>query len=271
MKNDVKNVKKAKLQLYLNDEHEAVYATSKIDFYKDELESLPDMNEGDININTTYVFDLGDKMEVGVYFRNGLSKAINFDKVPLKILDSKDEVVANQIFELRDVGDIPAYSAVPWKLYFNKENVFTDVIAMQDGWHIVFDTNIKAYNSTKIEFENVPNESKFNKIHKYLDKLPPISSGNISISLYEIQKSNKGDLLIALIIRNAATKNIKVEKIPITIKNNENDKILSVATFNTTDLEVGSLKARFLQLSFKADQLLESDFNVDNLSVYFNE
>ncbi|MGK0468495.1 SLAP domain-containing protein [Clostridium sp.] len=265
------DVKKAKLQLYLNDEHEDSHATSKKEFYQDELELLPEMNEGDININTTYVFDLGDKMEVGVYFRNGLSKAINFDKVPLKILNSKDEVVANQIFELREIGDIPAFSAVPYKLYYNKENVFTDIIAMQDGWHIVFDTNIKAYNSIKIEFENVPNEPEFNKLHKYLDKLPPMSSGNISISLYEIQKSNNGELAIALIIRNAAAKKIKVEKIPITIKNNENDKIVSIGTFNTADLEIESLKARFFKLSFKADQLLESDFSVANLSVYFNE
>jgi SLAP domain-containing protein len=265
------NVKKAKLQLYINDNHEAAHATSKKEFYQDELESLPEMNEGDININTTYVFDSGDKMEVGVYFRNGLSKAINFDKVPLKILNAKNEVVANQIFELREVGDIPAYSAMPWKLYFNKENVFTDVIAMQDGWHIVFDTNIKAYNTIKIEFENVPDKPEFSKLHKYLDKLPPMASGNISISLFEIQKGNNGELDLALIIRNAASKKIKVEKIPITIKNNENDRILAIGTFNTRELEIESLKARFLKLSFKPDQLLESDFNVDNLSVHFNE
>ncbi|MBW9156989.1 SLAP domain-containing protein [Clostridium tagluense] len=263
--------KKAILQLHVNDEHEAVHATSKIEFYKDELESLPDMNEGDININTTYVFDLGDKVEVGVYFRNGLSKAINFDKVPLKILNSKDEIVANQTFELLEVGDIPAFSAVPWKLYFNKENVFTDSIDVQDGWHIVFDTNIKALSTLKVEFENVPDKPEFNKLHKYLGKLSPMTSENISISLYEIQRINNGELVISLVIRNATVKKIKVEKIPITIKNNENDKIVAIGTFNVVDMEVNSLKARFLKLSFKAHQILESEFNVDNLSVYFNE
>ncbi|MCB2339565.1 SLAP domain-containing protein [Clostridium estertheticum] len=265
------DVKKAKLKLYLNDEHEASHAISKQEFYRDEIKLLPDMNEGDININTTYVFDLGDKVEVGVYFRNGLSEAINFDKVSLKILNFKNEVVANQIFELREVGDIPAYSVVPWKLYFNKKNVFANIIELQEGWHVVFDTNIKAHNSMKIEFENVPNKSEFDKLRKYLDKLPPIAAGNISISSYEIQKSNNGELMVALILRNAAPRKIKVEKIHITIKNNENNKVVFVGTFNTTDLEVNSLKAEFLQLSLRADQLLEPDFNVDNLSVYFNE
>ncbi|GCD09745.1 SLAP domain-containing protein [Clostridium tagluense] len=265
------DVKKAILQLHVNDEHEAAHATSKKEFYKDELESLPDISVGDINISTTYVFDLGDKVEVGVYFRNGLSKAINFDKVPLKILNSKDETVANQTFELREVGDIPAYSAVPWKLYFNRENVFTDAIDMQDGWHIVFDTNIKALSTLKVQFENVPDKPEFSKLHKYLDKLPPMTSGNISISLYEIEKSNSGELVISLVMRNATAQKVKVEKIPITIKNNENDKIVAIGTFNVVDMEVSSLKARFLNLSFKAEQILESEFNVDNLSVYFNE
>ncbi|MBW9173594.1 SLAP domain-containing protein [Clostridium estertheticum] len=268
MKNDVK---KAKLKLYINDEHEAAHAVSKKEFYSDELESLPDMNEGDININTTYVFDLGDKVEVGVYFRNGLSKAINFDKVPLKILNSNDEVMAKQIFELREVGDIPAFSAVPWRLFFSKENVLTNKIVMQEGWHIVFDTNIKAYNSIKTEFENVPPDPEFDKLRKYLEKLPLMSQGNISISLYEVEKNSDGELGVALIIRNASDKKVKVEKIPITIKNNENDKIVAIGTFNIDNMEICSLKARYLKLSFKAEQVLEPDFNVKNLSVYFNE
>jgi len=268
MKDDVK---KAKLKLYINDEHEAAHAVAKKEYYSDELESLPDMNEGEININTTYVFDLGDKVEVAVYFRNGLSKAINFDKVPLKILNSNDEVMAKQTFELRDVGDIPAFSAVPWKLYFDKENVLADKIEMQEGWHIVFDTNIKAINNIKIEFENVPPELDINKLRKYLDKLPRMSPGNISISLYEVEKNNEGELGVALIIRNASDKKVKVDKIPITIKNNDNDKIVAVGTFKLDNMEICSLKARYIKLLFIAEQLLESDFNVNNLSVHFNE
>ncbi|MGH4139587.1 SLAP domain-containing protein [Clostridium sp.] len=268
MKNDVT---KAKLQLYLNDEHEAAHADAKKEFYRDELESLPDMNEGDININTTYVFDLGDKVEVGVYFRNGLSKEINFDKLPLMILNSKDEVVANQIFELREVGNIPAYSAVPWKLYFDKKNIVVDIVALKDELRIVFNSNIKAYNSANIEFEDVPNDSQFKKLHKYLNKMPPITSGDVSISLYKILKGDNGELKISIIVRNASTKKIKIEKIPVTIKNMDNDKIVAIGTCNTSDLEVNSLKAKFINLEFSAKQILETDFNVDNLSVHFNE
>ncbi|MBU3097670.1 MULTISPECIES: SLAP domain-containing protein [Clostridium] len=268
MKDDVK---KAKLELYVNDEHEAAHAISKKEFYSDELESLPDISNGDINISTTYVFDLGDKVEVGVYFRNALSKVINFDKVPLKIMNSKDEVVAKQIFTLRDVGDIPAYSAVPWKLYFDKINVFTDAISIKDELHIVFDTNIKAYSTIKIKFDNIPNKPEFIKLNRYLDKLPPMTSGEINISLYEIQKAENGQLDVALIIRNGSDKKVKIEKIPIIIKNNANSRIVSKGTFNTTDLEVDSLKARVLKVSFNSDQITESNFKLENLSVLFNE
>ncbi|MBU3190275.1 SLAP domain-containing protein [Clostridium bowmanii] len=262
---------KAKLQLYLNDGHEAAHADAKKEFYREELESLPDMNEGDININTTYVFDLGDKVEVGIYFRNGLSKEINFDKLPLMILNSKDEVVANQIFELREVGNIPPYSAVPWKLYFDKKNIFIDTIALKDGLHIVFDTNIKAYNSANIEFENVPNDSEFKKLHKYLNEMLPITSGDVNVSLYKILSGESGELKISIIVRNASDKKIKVEKIPVTIKNIDNAKIVAVGTFDTSNIEINSLKAKFFNLEFKAEQLLEKGCNIDNLAIYFNE
>ncbi len=268
MKNDVTKVE---LKLHVNDGHEAAHADAKKEFYKEELESLPDMNEGDININTTYVFDLGDKVEVGVYFRNALSKEINFDKLPLMMLNSKGEVVAKQVFELREVGNIPPYSAVPWKLFFDKENIFIDTVSLKDGLHIVFDTNIKSYSSVKIEFEDVPTDSQFNTLHKYLNEMSPIASGDINLSLYKILKGNNGELQISIIVRNAATKKVKVEKVPVTIKNMDNDKVVAIGTFNTSDFEVNSLKAKFLNLQFTEEQLLEQDFNIDRLVAHFNE
>ncbi len=187
------------------------------------------------------------------------------------ILNSKGEVVANQTFELREVGNIPPYSAVPWKLYYDKKNIFIDTISLKDGLHIVFDTNIKAYNSANIEFEDVPNDSQFKKLHKYLNEMSPITSGDVSLSLYKILKGDNGELRIAIIVRNAAAKKIKIEKIPVTVKNMENDKIVAVGTINTSDFEVNPLKAKIINLEFSAEQLLEKDFNIDNLVAYFNQ
>ena len=63
------------------------------DLLKDELAQLPALQSGEVSISGTYAFDMGDKIEVSVYLRNGLSVQINFDKVPLVITNKNGDII----------------------------------------------------------------------------------------------------------------------------------------------------------------------------------
>ena len=48
------------------------------------------------------------KWKLKAYLANGLSKNINFEDVPIYIINSKNEKLAYQIFDLSGEGDIPS-------------------------------------------------------------------------------------------------------------------------------------------------------------------
>lgn len=49
---------------------------------EEELESLPVIKEGEVDVNTDFFFDLGDRYEASIFIRNGLSRAVNLEKIP---------------------------------------------------------------------------------------------------------------------------------------------------------------------------------------------
>ena len=72
---------------------------------EEEISELDPIKEDHLNVSGIYAYDLGDKIEVKVYIRNGLSKKVNFEYVPFVILNSKGETLAYQIFNLESLGE----------------------------------------------------------------------------------------------------------------------------------------------------------------------
>src|SRR3712207_2954996 len=114
------NRKKIELKLSFKAEEEQIVSKVQKEIIKEDLKRFGDIKENDVNISTSYVFDTGDTLEASIFFRNGINTTVNFDLVPLKLVDTNGKIVATQVFKLADVGDIPPYSVRPYKLYFSK-------------------------------------------------------------------------------------------------------------------------------------------------------
>ena len=109
--------------LSLLDEEENVVSDVQKEIYMDEIRDLPPIKKGELNVSGVYAYDLGDKVEVKVYIRNGLSTNLNLQKIPFLIVNSKGETLASQTFNLASLGKLPPRSARPVKLYFEKKNL----------------------------------------------------------------------------------------------------------------------------------------------------
>ncbi|MCY6370987.1 SLAP domain-containing protein [Clostridium ganghwense] len=270
-KNQLNNEKKdVQLELSLDQKASEIMSKLQKELINDELEKFPDIKENDINISTSYIFDLGDKLEASIFFRNGLKKKINFDKIPISIIDSNENVLASQIFDLREIGDIPPLSARPWKLLFDKENVFAEEVS-KDNCKIVFGGNIQALKTVKVAYENAPDNlavSLKNKLNEYLENLPLLKRGDISLNTYDIKIEVDNKIYIAIVIRNGHNKKIKVEKLPLTLYDADN-KIIWSDILNIESLEVSSLKAKIFNIVVNTDKLDLSQYNLEKLSVKF--
>ncbi|MBV1820824.1 SLAP domain-containing protein [Clostridium cochlearium] len=261
------------VELYLDEDSQRKISDVQKEYLEEELrEVITSVKEGQINIAGIYAFDQGDEVEVKAYLANGLSKNINFEDVPIYIINSKNEKLAYQIFDLSGEGDIPSGKAIPVKLNFKKENVFVDKIP-QDDWKLVFGSNdVKGVRYVNIELESIPEgieESEIKVFQEFLESLPKLERGQGSISVFTITQYENGDLLMTLIVRNATDEAVTMTKMPITLKTEEGETILS-GVFDIENFTVNPYKARVLSLIFKKEVInIEEDFDLSTCKIIF--
>ena len=263
---------KLNIELHLNEYDKGVMSDFQKELLRDELAGLPDLEDGQVSINGIYTFDMGDKIEVSVYLRNGLSKQINFDKVPLVIINQKGNILAKQMMEMKDFGLLPPFSARPYKIYFDKVNVFVDTIPMDD-WSIQFEKSISAINTVTVELEEMPEnmdrDSK-DKITKFLNKLPLIKAEDINIEVFETEKYMDNSISIVVLIRNGCDKIIKLEKLPMVIEDSQGE-IVAKGIFDTKNVTVNPHKARIYEFIITEDYIVNKDYDINNCKVFFKE
>lgn len=257
------------LQLSLPEQYENIVSDVQKEIMNEELEEFVPIKENDINVATTYVYDDGEEIEAKVYFRNGFTRKVNLEYLPLLLVNSKNEVLAKKVFDLREMGDIPSLGARPWKVSFPKSEVDMNKFSPSDC-KVIFDAQIKAVNYAKIELEPLPESMQELKavFENYLKELPGIEKGNVSVTNFNIALSNEGKILVTLMVRNATDKNVKVEAIPVTLKD-ENNNIAAAGLFNLSDFEVPSMKAKICTLAFDTELNLTETISLDKWNVEF--
>lgn len=261
------------VELYLNEDSKRKISDVQKEYLEEELkEVIPKVEEGKINIAGIYAFDQGDKVEVKAYLANGLNQKINFEDVPIYIINSKDEKLAYQVFDLSKEGDIPSGKGIPVKLNFDKENILVDKIP-QDDWKVVFGGNdVKGVRYVNIELESIPEgieESEIKVFEEFLEALPKLERGQGSISVFTITQYENGDLLMTLLVRNATDEPVIMTKMPVTLKTAEGETILS-GVFDIENFIVNPYKARVLSLIFKKEVVnIEEDFDLSTCKIIF--
>lgn len=233
------------IKLNLNEYDRGVMSDFQKEFIIEELNELPPLEEGQVSINGIYTFDMKDKIQVSVYLRNGLSKQINFDKVPLVIVNKNGDVLAKQIMDMKDFGILPPFSARPYKVYFDRKNILVDTIS-KDDWKIQFEQSINAINTVKVEFEGFPGDDHHElegTFTKFLDKLPLIKAGDVNIEVFKTLKCWDNSISIVFLIRNGCDKVVKLERLPIMVKD-EQGEVVAKGIFNIENVSVNPHKAK---------------------------
>lgn len=256
------------LSLLENDDN--VMSDVQKDILEEELEELPPIKEGEINVSGIYVYDEGERLEVKAYIRNGLSEEIVLEKVPLAITNSKDEVLAYQIFNLKSLGSIPSHAARPVKVYFEKKNVRVDKISMDD-WSIGFDSKIRAERNVSVNYEKLPKTIEVEDklvFDNFLKGLPDLREGQFSISTFSLGIQTNGDIIVTLVMRNGDTEPRGIKEIPITLID-ANNNVVKSNLFKLEDFEVGGLKARIFNFVFPTSLKLKEAAALNDWQVEF--
>ena len=260
----------ADIELHLNEYDTGVMSDFQKDFLREELAELPNLEDGQVSITGIYTFGMGEKLEFSVYLRNGLSKQINFDKVPLVIINNNGDVLAKQVIDMGDFGILPPFSARPYKVYFDKANLLVDTIS-NDDFKIQFEKSISAINTVKVELEGIPEDMDYHlksSFTKFLDKLPLIKAGDVNIEVFKTLKCMDNSISIVFMIRNGCDKVIKLERLPIVVRD-EQGEVVAKGLFEIENISVNPHKAKVYDFTITDEYIVNKDFDITNCKVYF--
>ncbi|AZV55511.1 SLAP domain-containing protein [Clostridium sp. AWRP] len=256
--------------LSLLDEEENVVSDVQKEIFEDEIKELPPIKEGQLNVSGVYAYDLGDKLEVKIYVRNGLSDKLNLRMIPFVIKNSKGDILAAQQFNLACLGELPPHSARPIKLYFDKKNVKVDKIP-QDDWQVALNGEFNVTSTVRPIYEGLPvgmkDEDKL-VFNKFLAELPEMEEGEFSISTFSIGIQTNGNILVTAVMRNAANQPITISKIPMTVLDAKKRAVKS-ESFELKDFTVSPCRAKICNFAFPTDVHPEQNQALDGWSVAY--
>ncbi|WP_411679078.1 SLAP domain-containing protein [Clostridium thailandense] len=256
--------------LSLLDKDENVVSDVQKEIFEEEIQELPPIEEGQLNISGIYVYDLGKKFETKVYIRNGLSDDLKLGNIPLLIINSKGETLARQVFNLESLGTLPPRSARPLKLYFDKANVNVESIPADD-WSIVLDGKFDVTATIKPIFEGLPEDIDLEDklvFDKFLEELPELKEGEFSISTFSIGIQKDGNILVTCVMRNATSRPMSIDKVPVTVLDAEK-RIVKSNLFKLKDFSINSGRARICNFAFPTNVRPEEDVALEDWTVAY--
>jgi len=249
--NDREDYVSTKLSLLEKDS--VVVSDVQKEIMEDEVKELPPIKEGELNVSGVYLYEYEDKYEMKVYVRNGLSENLNLEDIPFVIKDSEGNIIADQIFDLRKLGQLPPHSVRPIKVYFDKKNVKFDIIP--ENWELALSGTFKISRKVRTRYEGLPEdiEDKDRQVlEQFLEGLPELEEGEFSISTFSIGINTDGSILATCVMRNASLKPISLSKIPVTLLNEDNVVVYS-NQFELDNFEVSPYRARLCNFSFQTN------------------
>ncbi|QXE19752.1 SLAP domain-containing protein [Clostridium sp. 001] len=256
--------------LSLLDEEENVVSDVQKEIFEDEIKELPPIKEGQLNVSGVYAYDVGDKLEVKIYVRNGLSDKLNLKMIPFVIKNSKGDILAAQQFNLACLGELPPHSARPIKLYFDKKNVKVDKIP-QDDWEVALNGEFNVRSTVRPIYEGLPegmrDEDKL-VFNKFLAELPEMEEGEFSISTFSIGIQTNGNILVTAVMRNASNQPITISKMPMTVLDAKKRAVKS-ESFELKDFTVSPYRAKICNFAFPTDVHPEQNQALDGWSVAY--
>lgn len=261
-----------KIKLALTEAEQARMSSVQIEYLEDELSRLPKIEDGQINIASDYIAYFDGKIEAKVFIRNALSRKINFDDVCLGIEDENGKVIKQQKFNLAHLGDIPPYSAIVTKLFFEPDEINIEDVEFEK-LKICFSRSVKAFKSVNTEFQSLPDNLTGEQIavcNRYLHDLGKLELNTVSLSAVDALKSEDGNVVVTLIARNGYDRKAEIQELNISIFDKNDDKVAG-GKFYFNDLKVLSKKARIFNLIFNEQNIIKPDCDLSKWRVSFNQ
>lgn len=165
-----------------------------------------------------------DQLIVSAFVRNSVNKGIRLAESPILLIGPNGEHLARRVFNLAELGEIPAKSSRPWHFAFQLSDVLSAEIP-SEGWKLAFE--IKAPHRLDLDpswESNLPAEEK-EKLAQMVDSLSAPNVGEVNFMGLQARQNENGGLSVTLLIRNGNDKNIQLHQLPLQVEDGSGQTI----------------------------------------------
>lgn len=233
-----------------------------LNFLNNDLKPL---RPNQLSLSGIELFQTPKAIGVSAFVRNSLPKAITFGELPLILLDENKEVIAKQVFDGSELGEIPAESSMPWLFSFPKETIKKKQFSNKN-WTLAFDLTAKHRLDLAESWEkSLPKEQK-EKLEKIVEQLPKLKENELNMTGLQAKVAENGDFHVTVLIRNGSEKNITLEKVPLRVTDAVDD-VVAEGGFSLDDFTVKANTSKPWTFIFPANLVKKNDMDLSRWRV----
>ncbi|WP_139903831.1 SLAP domain-containing protein [Clostridium thermarum] len=261
------------IELYISDSAKARISDFRLNLMKEELKAINEkypIEKNTVDIHISYALNTDEGIEVEFYIRNSCDRVINFDQVALMLV-KECLVIATIDADLREVGNIPPFSAVPALVVFKDVRVETEDLANVE---IQFSNEVEfaAIKTVEVDIDNIPEnlQSKYRRtIEKYAANLPRLKKDSVDLNAYDVFYDEEGNINVVLFIRNGYDRNLRVKRFPLGIYNAD-DVLIYHGEFNARELAIKANSSILTIVKIPKELQPITDTDLSKFRVVFN-
>ena len=236
--------------------------------YIDELNSISEVEAGNITLKTMYVFQHSKNIEVKVFIFNGTNQSVNFSRVPLFLVNENSEVIAGEFFNLTELGEIPSMNVRPYNLSFSI-NDDTKIQKITDKCKVVIgtsETEAKEAKKLVLSFMD-PKIEEYERIAilKHVHKMETVVENSIKFIPYKSGIDSENNKYCILFIANGANKIVEIKGLNLVCRNRMGIIEGCKRIEGIPDIEPRSILV--YKFIFEKSDIMQEYFNPENCTI----
>ncbi|MFZ3578968.1 accessory Sec system S-layer assembly protein [Virgibacillus sp. DJP39] len=199
--------------------------------------------------------------------KNTLKKSIHFEKTTILLLGESKQVIAKKEFDLKQLGTLPPTSARPWRFLFSPNDISSGVDTDLNAWSLAFEIKRKHQLDLAESWEKSIAENTKSSLQKIVESAAPLKPGEVNFMGLEAKQKENKDLVVTILIRNGAEKNITLEQAPFGLKDASGEEIAK-GSFKLEDFTVKANTSKPWTFIFPASVITKEEIDLSKWQVY---
>lgn len=243
--------------------------TEELYYFQFLQNELPPLKENQISLSGIELKRDETIWQAVAFVRNSLPKAVKFKETPLLLLGPDGEKLGRKVFNLAELGELPAESSRPWIFEFHQSDLEKEELP-STGWKLAFELQAKAA-PHRLElhesWEKSLAENDKEKLEKLVSSVEPPKQGEVNFMGIQAACTEDGSLNVTLLVRNGSMKNIKLEKLPLIVEDASGEAVAK-GGFNLESFEVKANTSKPWTFIFPKEMLLKEDIDLSKWKAY---